>query len=87
MLARCTVLSWPSVVCWFLQGHPDSIARLQRASNFSKMQYRRLIAKLRRHLGVVETYMCANKWDEIVPTAVPSIANKHYAKAFLVRRV
>lgn len=66
-------------------GEPDAVARLTKARNFSKMRYRRLLANLRRHLGVVESLMCGGRWDKIVPTSVPSVANLRYKKAFLVR--
>lgn len=66
-------------------GEPDAVARLTKARNFSKMRYRRLLANLRRHLGVVESFMCGGRWDKIVPTSVPSVANLRYKKAFLVR--
>jgi len=45
--------------------------------------YRRLIANLNAKLKTVETLMCSNRWDEIVPSTVPGRANKVYSKAFL----
>lgn len=44
---------------------------------------------LRKHIvantTVVETKMCANEWEEINFSSVPSIANKKYVNAFLNR--
>ncbi len=73
----------PHVVVAASGGDPDSMARLNKAKNFSKMQYRRLVSSLRRHLQVVETFMCSGSWDKIVPTSVPSVANMKYKKAFM----
>jgi len=46
-------------------------------------KYRQMVAKLNERLKTVETRMCANRWDEIVPASVPGRAGKVYSKAFL----
>jgi hypothetical protein len=45
--------------------------------------YRRYVSSLNRHLKTVETFMCADRWDEIKPAAVPGRAGKIYKRAFL----
>ena len=45
--------------------------------------YRKLLARLRAYLKVVETQMSANQWSEIDYSAVPSKANLLYRNAFL----
>lgn len=49
------------------------------------------LRELRKHIvsntSVVETKMCANEWDEIDFSKVPSIANKKYVSTFLRRCV
>lgn len=46
-------------------------------------QYRQLVSRLNRHLATVETAMCAGRWADIKPAAVPGRAGKLYARAFL----
>ncbi|NBT36002.1 MAG: DUF2828 family protein [Betaproteobacteria bacterium] len=45
--------------------------------------YRKVIASLNKHLKTVETLMCADKWSEVKPGAVPGRADKKYRRAFL----
>ena len=45
--------------------------------------YRKMLSKLNAELNTVETYMCADRWDEIDPKGVPGRAGKLYTKAFL----
>jgi len=45
--------------------------------------YRKLIASLNAKLRTIETLMCSNKWDQIIPATVPGRAGKLYARAFL----
>ena len=53
-------------------------------SHAAKMRrYRQFVSDLNSKLKTVETYMSGNRWDEIVPAAVPGRAGKLYAKAFL----
>jgi hypothetical protein len=44
--------------------------------------YRNHLTALRAHLNVVESLMCARKWDDIALERVPSIAMKNYRNAF-----
>jgi hypothetical protein len=53
----------------------------QHASRMRR--YRQLVAGLNRHLATVETAMCAGRWADIKPAAVPGRAGKVYARAFL----
>ena len=46
-------------------------------------QYRQALSALRKYLNVVERKMCANEWDEIDYSAVPSKANLIYKNAFM----
>jgi len=48
-----------------------------------EVQYRKLLAKLRKHIDVVEVKTSSNKWNEIKYENVPSKANLKYSKAFL----
>jgi hypothetical protein len=45
--------------------------------------YRRLVADMNAKLNTVETLMCTDRWDLIVPNTVPGRAGKLYSKAFL----
>lgn len=44
--------------------------------------YKRVIRKLRKHLNIVETKMCENKWGDIQYDQVPGRASMIYRKAF-----
>ena len=46
-------------------------------------KYRRMLTKLRRALGVVETLMCARRWTEIEFHSVPSLCMDRQKHAFL----
>jgi hypothetical protein len=55
-------------------------ARLRKAMGLSTpKQYRKFVVELTR---VVEQQMCANDWDSIRFSAVPSVASARYRKAF-----
>lgn len=54
-----------------------------KAFGMKPVTYRKGLAKMRRHLDVVERKMSSNAWDTIDYTKVPSRANLKYAKAFL----
>ncbi len=41
------------------------------------------ISPLRKYISLLEQKMCANNWDEISYSSVPSIAMKNYRKAFM----
>lgn len=54
-------------------------ARLRAALKMSPKVYRKTLVELTK---VVETQMCANEWDEIEFSHVPSKASKLYSQAF-----
>ena len=72
----------PSINC-------SSKQRKELAKRFCKFlgipekQYRQALSALREYLNVVERKMCANEWDEIDYSAVPSKANLIYRNAFM----
>lgn len=49
----------------------------------SERNYRKMLARLRSHLKIVETYMSKKEWGEIDYNTVPSRANLIYNAAFL----
>lgn len=49
---------------------------------YSVRDFKRVLRKLRKHIGIVESLMSAGKWDEIKYSEVPSRAMKIYKKAF-----
>ena len=49
----------------------------------SNKEYRKMLSKLRKHIGVVERLTCSNKWNEVNYETVPSRANLRYKDAFL----
>ena len=54
-----------------------------RYLGWSERKYRQTLAKLRTYLNIVEVKMCANEWNEIEYSAVPSKANLRYKDAFM----
>lgn len=50
---------------------------------YSVYQFKRIIAKLRRYLDVVEVKMSTQRWDEIDYAKVPNRAAKLYRDAFI----
>ena len=57
--------------------------RLCRFWNMPEKQYRQSLSALRKYLNVVERKMCANEWDKIDYSEVPSKANLIYRNAFM----
>lgn len=51
--------------------------------NLTPRNYRKLVSRLRKKLGVVEIEMSGKKWSDIDYNKVPSRANVIYRKAFL----
>lgn len=49
---------------------------------YSVFEFKRIVRAMRRHIGIVETLMSANKWDEIKYSEVPSRAMMIYRNAF-----
>lgn len=65
-----------------------SLARLLAEKMFpqsktARAQYRKALSKLNASLGTVEVHMCSHAWDQIEPTAVPSLCLTRHRKAFL----
>lgn len=58
--------------------------KVRKLLKISSKEYRLMLSKLRKYLKVVETQMCANKWDSIDYSQVPSLANLRYKDAFLM---
>jgi len=56
---------------------------LMQALDMSNAEYRKVLAKLRAHLKVIEVSMSKGQWEEIVYEHVPSRANLLYKEAFL----
>lgn len=56
--------------------------RACRYLGLTERTYRKTLAKLRAHIGVVETKMSAGKWDEIDFESVPSVAMSRYIKTY-----
>ena len=50
----------------------------------SSRDYRKALTKLRDRIGIVETYMTQQKWDEINYSHVPSYAMKLYTNSFSI---
>lgn len=51
--------------------------------NLSEREYRKMLARRREYIKVIEAKMTANEWSAIDYSAVPSVANMKYAKAFM----
>ncbi|MCR4585586.1 MAG: DUF2828 family protein [Lachnospiraceae bacterium] len=49
---------------------------------YSVYEFKRIVRRLRKHIGVVETLMSAGRWDEISYSRVPSRAMMIYRTAF-----
>lgn len=56
---------------------------LRKGFGLSSKQYRQVLSALRKYLNIVERKMCANEWDKIDYSAVPSKANLIYKDAFM----
>lgn len=50
--------------------------------NMEAKDYRKMLSKMRKYLGVTEAYMSGKQWDKINYEAVPSAAMKNYTDAF-----
>ena len=50
---------------------------------YSVYDFKRLIKKLRKHIGVIESLMSSGQWDKIEYSTVPSRAMMIYRKAFM----
>jgi len=56
--------------------------KTREALELTPKRYRKILAALRSHINVLETKMCAGKWNEINFEQVPSKASLNYRKAF-----
>lgn len=72
----------PSTNCSSKQ-RKELAKRLCRFWDMPEKQYRQSLSALRKYLNVVERKMCANEWDKIDYSAVPSKANLIYKNAFM----
>lgn len=57
--------------------------KMMAALKMSPARYRRMLSTLRKEIGVVESKMSANKWDEIEFEKLPSKAAMIYSDAFM----
>lgn len=55
---------------------------IMRAMDISPRMYRKYLSLLRKQIGIVETNMSSNRWDEINYESVPSKASLIYKDAF-----
>lgn len=60
-----------------------SAKTVRRYLNMSSKKYRLMLSKLRKHLKIVERFMCEKQWKKIDYEAVPSLANLKYKDAFI----
>ena len=72
----------PSINCSSKQ-RKELAKRFCRFLGMPEKQYRQALSALRKYLNVVERKMCANEWDKIDYSAVPSKANLIYKNAFM----
>ena len=72
----------PSINCSSKQ-RKGLAKRFCKFLGMTEKQYRQALSALRKYLNVVERKMCANEWDEIDYSAVPSKANLIYKNAFM----
>lgn len=56
--------------------------KTREALDLTPKRYRKILSALRNYINVLETKMCAGKWDEINFEQVPSKASLNYRKAF-----
>jgi Mg-chelatase subunit ChlD len=74
------------------KNHKTMVSKLAQAlfpssGTSAKVQYRRMVSDLNRHLGTVEVKMCEHAWGEIEATAVPSLTLMRTRKALLNEKV
>ncbi len=60
----------------------DQAYMLANTWGLTPKQYRKILSALRAHIDVIEVKMCANEWDKINYSAVPSKAALNYKDAF-----
>ena len=81
---------YPSLLAKWLPSenasNPDTIRyarEIIKELHISPRKYRKILSKLRSRIGVVETLMSQNKWDEIDFEKLPSRASMIYTDAFM----
>lgn len=63
------------------------VKKLFGKGHSAKKEYRNLVVKLTAATNVPETFMCANRWDELDFKNVPSLCLNRFRKAFLNEKV
>ena len=56
--------------------------RTAKGVGMTDKEFKRLVRRLRKHIGIVERQMSANEWGDIDYSAVPSNAMREYRNAF-----
>lgn len=60
-----------------------SIAKeIRRSLGYTPRQYRKILSKLRKHIGIIETKISEKRYVDIDYSKIPSRASKQYVKAF-----
>lgn len=79
----------PSLLAKWLKGSRPSSSESKRlmrktwqAFELTPVAYRKILSALRKRIGIIETQMCKNEWDQIDYSKVPSQAMKQYIRAF-----
>ncbi len=57
--------------------------KFNQEDKITSKDYRKTLSKLRSYIDVIEKKQCANEWDKINYSTVPSIANLKYKDAFM----
>ncbi len=57
--------------------------KFNQEDKITNKDYRKTLSKLRSYIDVIEKKQCANEWDKINYSTVPSIANLKYKDAFM----
>lgn len=74
---------------WLPSENTSSIAsrklakKISQGLNMTPREYRKTLSKLRKKIGIVETFMSQNKWDEIDFEKLPAKAAMIYSDAFM----
>jgi len=56
--------------------------RIRKSLHFSSKEYRKMLSMLRKEIGIVESKMSQNRWDEIDFEKLPARASMIYSDAF-----
>ena len=81
---------YPSLLAKWLPSENASSAQTKayareiiKGLNITPRAYRRVLSKLRKRIGIVETLMSQNRWEEIQFDKLPSRASMIYSDAFM----